>query len=81
MDYLPLKNKLLESDIVALADEVNCMAKLLSILDGLVSNTDLAFTESDKDSILAMGDRETSWAKENGYNPLRIGYFDKARAL
>lgn len=55
--------------------------KLVLILDGLVEDASLAFTESDKLAILALGKTNKSWAELNGYTPLRIGYFAKARAL
>lgn len=54
--------------------------KLSSILTDLVANDMLAFTETDKSTILAMGSDDVSWASQNGYNPLRIGYLEKARA-
>ena len=56
------------------------LAVLVSVLDGLVVDV-TEFTEVHKSTILSFGDSTTSWAKQNGYNPLRIGYFDKARAL
>lgn len=56
-------------------------AKLNQILDDIVSDASLAFTETDKTNILSMGIEEKSWAEQNGYNPLRIGYLAKARVL
>ncbi len=53
--------------------------KLTSILSDLVANTMLSFTEDDKTAILSLGVNTVSWAEQNGYNPLRIGYLAKAR--
>lgn len=145
MDYLPLKNKLLEPEILALADDAARQSFLIAenvigyvpikkgdwktymrmkglwlplknsptnsakvaydtLIDPDPTDTqfDMAditvrtfiealmttlvndipeFSSPNKDEMLAMGERATSWAKQNGYSPLRIGYFDKARAL
>lgn len=46
---------------------------LIGVITGL--------TATHRDAIMALGMHYTSWAAQNGYTPLRIGYFDKARAL
>lgn len=145
MDYLPLKNKLLEPEILALADDESRKSFLIAetiteyvsiskgdwktymrmkglwlplknsptdsakiayetltdpdptdtqfdmvdltvrtFIEGLMTtlvNDIPEFSSVNKDEMLALGEKTTSWAKLNGYNPLRIGYFAKARAL
>lgn len=56
-------------------------AKLISILDGLVADPESNISATDKTAILDLGYEYKSWAELNGYNPLRIGYFAKARSL
>ena len=55
--------------------------KLNTILTDLETDEALQFSATDKQAILDMGITKSSWADDNGYKPLRIGYFDKARAL
>ncbi|NOR70969.1 MAG: hypothetical protein GQ532_14950 [Methylomarinum sp.] len=49
------------------------MSQLVTVING--------FELHHKTALIKMGEVLESWADQNGYNPLRIGYFAKARAL
>ena len=55
--------------------------KLNAVLTDLIADTSLQFSEIDKQAILDMGITKSSWAEDNGYHPLRIGYFTKESVL
>lgn len=90
--WMPLKNSVADSAVTvfdALTDndtvqfdmtDINVRGFVEIMLTTLINDV-TEITVTHKDEVLDMGERLTSWATQNGYTPLRIGYFDKARAL
>lgn len=89
--WLPLKNSSTDSAVVAfdtISDEETREIDISTSIEFEFFDKTLSqliidveeITEQHKEEIIALGRKKVSWAEQNGYDPLRIGYFSKARA-
>ena len=89
-DYLPIKRGTTDAAELAM-DALTIFApqfdyhlpvveaKLVSVLDALVADTSLVFSEADKTAILALGESTITKEKTLGFRPLRLGEIAEAR--